>query len=137
MPSSKTKQIATALMVSWAFWQPNWWFFPNQPTSQPTIRVACPLIYAPVCGVNGVTYGNSCEASLDGVPVLHPGPCGGGRGFHPKPIPTILPGPTLGPILPGPTLPPLGQPYNAMEPKFGTFCDPHTGVCIPVVDTNV
>ncbi|MCU0358837.1 MAG: Kazal-type serine protease inhibitor family protein [Cyclobacteriaceae bacterium] len=28
---------------------------------------ACPTIYLPVCGCNGVTYGNSCEAGNAGV----------------------------------------------------------------------
>lgn len=45
--------------------------------------VACPmsgevdaLVYAPVCGCNGVTYGNKCEATeLNCVPWVTPGSC--------------------------------------------------------------
>ena len=37
---------------------------------------ACPFIYAPVCGCNGVTYSNSCIAQkTDGVAVWVNGPC--------------------------------------------------------------
>ncbi len=35
----------------------------------------CPEIYAPVCGENGVTYGNACYAGCDNVVVVHEGEC--------------------------------------------------------------
>ncbi|GIV34393.1 MAG: hypothetical protein KatS3mg031_1928 [Chitinophagales bacterium] len=55
----------------------------------------CPLIYAPVCGCNGVTYGNSCEAQCAGVTQWTPGPCPG-PGCNVTV--TIGPGPCMGPL---------------------------------------
>ncbi|GJM24518.1 MAG: hypothetical protein DHS20C16_09330 [Phycisphaerae bacterium] len=41
------------------------------------VPVACPDNVDPVCGCDGVTYGNGCEADAVGASIAHVGPCGG------------------------------------------------------------
>jgi hypothetical protein len=35
----------------------------------------CPLIFLPVCGCNGKTYGNDCQRQSAGVSLRHTGRC--------------------------------------------------------------
>ncbi len=40
-----------------------------------SVPQVCPTIYDPVCGCNGVTYSNECEADMARAPIAHRGPC--------------------------------------------------------------
>lgn len=39
-------------------------------------NLACPMYYEPVCGCNGITYGNECDARMNGVTEFYHGACG-------------------------------------------------------------
>jgi len=64
--------------------------------------MACPGIYAPVCGCNGATYGNDCTRQAAGVSLRHGGECASEPCFP-------------------------GDPYGVCE--RGEFCEGPEGLC--------
>lgn len=45
-------------------------------TRPPPDSVFCPDVFMPVCGCDGMTYGNACELGAANIGLLHAGECG-------------------------------------------------------------
>lgn len=57
----------------------------NQPQENQEEQVVCPMIYSPVCGINGVTYSNSCFAEAAGIESYSEGACSEKEAVMPAP----------------------------------------------------
>ncbi len=48
---------------------------PKKPESLDKSVCVCPMIWMPVCGVDGKTYGSACNARCEKVTIKHKGSC--------------------------------------------------------------
>jgi PKD repeat protein len=111
------------------------------------LAIDCPAVFLPVCGCDGVTYANACEAEYyNGVSAWTPGPCAGGYGqcvayFHMTALDDttfLLMNTSVGDydqfhwILDG------GQPFGAnMNPlEINLPAQGYHTICVEIWDTN-
>lgn len=88
---------------------------PPPPPPNPTGSDVCPMVYSPVCGDNGQTYGNSCEARKAGITQFTAGACV----VTPPPSPPRPRPPTerrIFPVIPGTVCP---EPTDTVDFSIG------------------
>jgi hypothetical protein len=84
--------------------------------AQPRADCVCIALYQPVCGADGTTYGNACQAGCAGATVVADGECGASEEPLPHNPNPVTPIPKQRPTLPPPRLPRWPEPV--FHPMF-------------------